>query len=196
MCIGKSEIGRCPRDSVCNRSMAELEIHHEHEGGEGDPLSKKIGILTSLLAVFLAIVTIASHRAHTEGVLIKANENDQWSLYQAKKIKLHNLELGVDLAAISGSKEEVTGKIVTRYKKEIDRYTAESAKIQKEAEAMEDEVKKTEARALRYDVGEGLIEIGLVLSSLYFIARKKYFPVIGVISGVLGIAIAASALFL
>jgi hypothetical protein len=43
---------------------------------------------------------------------------------------------------------------------------------------------------LRFDFGEGLLEIGLVLTSLYFISRSKLFPVIGVISAVLGTAIA------
>ncbi len=95
--------------------MAELEIHHELEGAEKDPLGKKIGVLASVLAVFLAVVTNASHRAHNEEVLTKADENDQWSLYQAKKIKLHNLELGVDLAAMIGSKEEGTAKMVSHY---------------------------------------------------------------------------------
>ena len=76
--------------------MAELEIHHEH-GEEHDPLGKAIGIMASVLAVLLAIVTIMSHRAHTEGVLLKTDANDKWSYYQANRIKYHNLELGTDL---------------------------------------------------------------------------------------------------
>ena len=75
--------------------MAELEIHHEVEGA--DPLGKKIGVLASILAVLLGVVTIISHRAHTDAVLFKADANDKWSFYQAKKIKFHSLELGVDL---------------------------------------------------------------------------------------------------
>jgi hypothetical protein len=176
--------------------MAELEIHHETEGAEKDPLGQKIGILTSLLAVCLAIVTIASHRAHTEGVLTKADENDKWSLYQAKKIKLHNLELGVDISAMIGVKDEESLKRVERFKKEIERYNKESEATQEEARGMEKEMKTLEDRALRDDLGEGLIEIGLVLSSLYFIAKKTYFPLIGVISGGIGIVIALTGLFL
>ncbi len=61
---------------------------------------------------------------------------------------------------------------------------------------MEGKVKTIEDRALRYDVGEGLIEIGLVLSSLYFVSKKTYFPIIGVIAGAAGIVIAATALLL
>ena len=48
-----------------------------------------------------------------------------------------------------------------------------------------------EARALCFDFGEGLLEIGLVLTSLYFISRSKLFPVLGA-SAALGIAIAVS----
>ena len=176
--------------------MAELEIHHEHEGAGHDPLGQKIGILASVLAVCLAIVTIASHRAHTAGVLTKADENDQWSLYQAKKIKLHNLELGVDLAGMIGAKDEASAKRLEHYKQEIKRYGAESDTIEKGAESMEAKVKRLEDRALRYDVGEGLIEIGLVLSSLYFISKKAYFPIIGVIAGTLGIAVAVMGILL
>jgi Domain of unknown function (DUF4337) len=176
--------------------MAELEIHHEHEGADKDPLGQRIGILASLLAVCLAIVTIASHRAHTAGVLVKADENDQWSLYQAKKIKLHNLELGIDIAAMIGNKDEEAAKRVERYKKEIERYNQESEGVQEKATSMEEDVKKLEDRALRYDVGEGLIEIGLVLSSLYFISKKSFFPLIGVIAGGLGIVVALMGLLL
>ena len=56
------------------------------------------------------------------------------------------------------------------------------------------ESKKVEQRALRYDFGEGLLEIGLVLSSLYFIARRKLFPIVGVASGLIGLLIAITGL--
>ena len=75
--------------------MAELEIHHEVE--VNDPFGKKIGVLASILAVLLGVVTIVSHRAHTDAVLFKSEANDKWSFYQAKRIKFHSLELGVDL---------------------------------------------------------------------------------------------------
>jgi len=69
--------------------MAELEIHHE--GAENDPTGKKVGILAAVLAVILAIVTIESHRSHTEAILFKTEASDQWNFYQAKKLKSHNM---------------------------------------------------------------------------------------------------------
>ncbi|MSV28740.1 MAG: DUF4337 family protein [Bryobacterales bacterium] len=59
--------------------MAELEIHHE--GHETDPTGKKIGVLASVLAVGLALVTISSHRAHTHGIILKTEANDRWQYY-------------------------------------------------------------------------------------------------------------------
>ena len=41
---------------------------------------------------------------------------------------------------------------------------------------------------LRFDIGEGLLELGLVLCSLYFLARKSFFPIFGVLSAIAGTA--------
>ncbi len=65
-----------------------------------------------------------------------------------------------------------------------------------EARKKEAEAVRVERRALRYDFGEGLLEIALVLSSLYFISRKMLFPVIGIIAGVAGIVMAFRGLAL
>jgi hypothetical protein len=69
--------------------MAELEIHHEHEHSS-DPLGQKVGVMASLLAVLLAVVTIASHREHTAAIIHKSGSNDQWAYYQATRVKLHS----------------------------------------------------------------------------------------------------------
>ena len=65
-------------------------------------MGQKVGVLAAVLAVLLAVVSIASHRAHTMAVVEKSEANDQWSLYQSKRIKFHSLELGVDLVSLLG----------------------------------------------------------------------------------------------
>jgi len=174
--------------------MAELEIHHEVEGGEKDPFGLRVGILASILAVLLAIVTIASHRAHTEGVLVKSDANDKWSYYQSKRIKLHSIELGEELVTLIAPKNGESATALNHIKGEKKKYEKESKEIQEQAEALEHRVERFEARALRYDFGEGLIEIGLVLSSLYFISKKKYFPAMGLIAGIAGTIAAITGL--
>jgi hypothetical protein len=175
--------------------MAELEIHHEH-AHEEDPLGRTIGILASVLAVLLAITTILSHRAHTEGVLLKTDANDKWSYYQASRIKYHNLELGEDLINSLPTKTAEAEKILGRYEKDKEKYDKRADKIQEEAKELEKETAHLESRALRFDLGEGMLEIGLILTSLYFISKSKLFPTIGLIAALVGIAAAASGLLL
>ena len=80
--------------------MAELEIHHESEHAI-DPMGQRVGVLAALLAVVLAIVSIASHRTHTEAIMQKSSANDAWAHYQSTRVKFHNLELGESLVGAS-----------------------------------------------------------------------------------------------
>jgi predicted amidohydrolase len=175
--------------------VPELEIHHE-VAHENDPIGKRIGVLAAILAVALALTTIVAHRTHNQAIVLKTEANDQWQFYQSKRMKFHNLELGQDLIAALGAREEAAEKVLTRYEKEKARYEKEGEEIQQEAKRTESEVSRAERRGLRYDVGEGMLEISLILTSLYFISRKKYFPLIGLVAGLGGAVVTATGLFL
>ena len=175
--------------------MAELEVHTEAEGG--DAFGKTIGVLAAVIAVLLAVVTIVSHRAHTDAVLMKSEANDKWSYYQSKRIKFHSLELGEDLVNVLGdSKNPAAQKMLEKYGSDKKKYAHDSDVAQQAAKDQDAEAEKVEARALRYDFGEGLLEIGLVLTSLYFISHSKLFPVMGGLSAVFGVGIAITGLLL
>ena len=168
--------------------MAEIEI--KTEGGESDPLGQKVGVLAALLAVCLAVVSIQSHRAHTTAVVERSEANDKWSQYQSNRIKFHSLELGVDLMNVLGREKPTAEETIARYETQEKKYEKESKEVKDEATKKEEETRHTEDRALRYDLGEGMLEIGVVMASLYFISRKKLFPVVSLIFGVSGIVIA------
>jgi hypothetical protein len=174
--------------------MAELEVRTE--GESADPFGKKIGVVASVIAVLLAVVTIVSHRAHTDAVLKKSEANDKWSYYQSKRIKFHSLELGEDLLGVLGGNSAAAQKTLEKYGAEKKKYAHDSDVAQAAAKDQDKEAADVEAQALRYDFGEGLLEIGLVLTSLYFISRSKLFPALGITSAVLGVGIAASGYLL
>jgi hypothetical protein len=173
--------------------MAELEIHHESEHSI-DPMGQRVGILAAFLAVALAIVSIASHRTHTEAIIQKSAANDAWSHYQSTRLKYHNLELGETLAAIVGAKGPAAEKALAGIAAEKKDYDKRGKSTQAEADKAEHAAEAAEHRALRYDIGEGLLEIALVLSSLYFISRKKMFPAIGIVAGIAGTVVALTGL--
>jgi len=170
--------------------MAELEVHTEVESH--DSFGKTIGVMASIIAVLLAVVTIVSHRAHTDAVLMKSTANDKWSYYQSKRIKFHSLELGEDLINVLGPKSPEAQKMLDKYAAQKTKYAHDSDVAQEDAKKQDESAEQVETRALRYDFGEGLLEIGLVLTSLYFISRSKLFPVIGGIGAAAGVALALS----
>ena len=176
--------------------MAELEIHHHGGHEEEDAFGKKVGAMAAVIAIFLAAVTILSHRSHTEAVVEKTEANDQWSFYQSKRIRLHNYELGKDMMQLVAPKGEASEAKIAKYEKEMARYEKETEQIQEKAKEHERESKLQEDRALRFDLGEGFLELGLVLSSLYFLSKKKLFPAVGLVGAILGIILGASGLML
>ena len=173
--------------------MAELEIHHESEE-KHDPMGQRVGVMAAVLAVALAVVTIASHRTHTEAIIARSEANDKWQQYQSTRVKFHSLELGADLmTALAPANVETK---VKKYEKDKIKEEEKGKEIMKDAKEKEGETTHAEARALRYDFGEGLLEIALVLSSLYFISKKKLFPVVGIVAGLAGLTIAATGLMM
>ena len=168
--------------------MAEVEIHTGHDH-PGDHFAQRVGVAIGVIGIILAIVTIGSHRAHTQAVINRTEENDQWSFYQAKKIRQQILDVGVDLARTLTSDESRVQGVVDKYSKQSARYADETQDIEKEAHAKHEQTAREEGRAIRLDIGEGFLELGLVLSSLYFLSKRKFFPVLGITAAVIGTAL-------
>jgi hypothetical protein len=174
--------------------MAEIEIHtsHEHEHG-GDAFTKGVSVMVGVIGIVLAFVTIASHRAHTAAVIHRTEANDQWSFYEAKKEREHLMDVAAGLlGVVQVAQPDKAQALGAQYAKERDRYAADATGIQKLAQDREAESRREEARGLRLDLGEGLLELGLVLTSLFFLARKRLFPVIGILAAVVGSIVAAT----
>jgi len=175
--------------------MAEIEIHHEH-GHEADPLAKRVGLAVGIIGVVLAVVTIAAHREHTAAVIERTKSNDQWAYYQAKKIREHTSEVGNEIVtalATDAARADIASK---RLEAMATKYKDEAEEIQKQAREFDAATDRAEHKALRFDLGEGFLELGLVLSSLYFLGRQVFFPLVGGVSAAIGIVVALSAMAL
>jgi hypothetical protein len=164
--------------------MAEIELKPEHVS---DPYTRGVGILVGVVGILLSVVTIASHRAHTEAVIERTESNDQWAFYQAKKIRENTDDVALTLLGALAPKASADAALA-KLQTARDKYADDAKDIMKEAQASEARQKLEERRALRFDIGEGLLELGLVLCSLYFLARRTFFPAFGVLSSIAGTA--------
>ena len=63
--------------------------------------------------------------------------------------------------------------MLAKYADQKKKYSRDSDIAQDDAKKQDEMAEHVEGKALRYDFGEGLLEIGLVLTSLYFISRSK-----------------------
>ncbi|HXC07684.1 MAG TPA: DUF4337 family protein [Steroidobacteraceae bacterium] len=163
--------------------MAEIEVKPEHAA---DPNTRRVGIMVGVVGILLSVVTIAGHRAHTQAVIHRTESNDAWAYYQAKKIREYTSEVTVSVLQTLAADPAKTAAPVQKLSAARDKYAADAEKIQEDAKRKDEESEVEERRALRFDIGEGLLELGLVLCSLYFLARNGFFPVFGVLAAAAG----------
>jgi hypothetical protein len=177
--------------------VQEFAKQMKESGESGEESLRSISLGISILAVLVAMVTVLGHRSHTEAVLMQSRAGDQWNEYQAKKIRMDNLSVDVDLLALQPSNDASAVAAKTKeYQAHIDKWKADLAEEEKRARDFEREVTRAEAQAARYDLGEALLQIAVVLSSITLFTRKRAYFLLGLSLGVAGIIFAASALLI
>ena len=175
--------------------LSELQENAEH--GRENPSLAPISVTMGILAVCVAVVSLLGHRSHTEELLTQNRATDQWSYYQAKNIRRHEYEMGVDLLSMTEFKDKVQAdKVREKYQREAERYTKEQAEVEEQAKDLEKESALAQRKADRFDLGEVFLEIALVISSLALLSRKRAFWYLGIVSGLAGLAVAATAFLL
>ncbi len=162
------------------------------EGGE-ESLTN-ISLAISILAVLVAMVTVLGHRSHTQAVLMQAREDDQWNFYEAKKIRQDSLEVVIDQMTLAPSLDaKATAAKIAEYRAHVAKWNEDLKEAQKTADEYKDEVEKAEAKAVRFDLGEALLQISVVLSSITLFTRRKSFFYGGLALGLAGLLVAGSA---
>jgi hypothetical protein len=171
--------------------LSELQENAEH--GRENPSLAPISVTMAILAVCVAVVSLLGHRAHTEELLTQNKATDQWAYYQAKNIRRHNYEMGVDVLALMEFKDKAQAdKIREKYQHEAERYTKEQAEVEEQAKDLEKESALAQRKADRFDLGEVFLEIALVISSLALLSRKRFYWLLGMVSGLAGLGVAAT----
>jgi len=173
----------------------ELQEHAEH--GSHEATLRPVAFTMSVLAVLVAVTTVLGHRTHTEAVLFQNKATDQWNEYQAKKIRSYNTSLASDLlAVVTITDKDAAAKIAGEYKNHQKKWDDELKDEQEKAETLEEKVEEAEARATRFDLGEALLEIGLVITSVTLLTRNRLYWYFGIAFAMAGILSALSVLML
>jgi hypothetical protein len=158
---------------------------------------RPVAFTISVLAVLVAICTVLGHRTHTEAGLLQTKAADQWNLYQAKKIRANDTLLAIDvLSVVTVNDKDAAAKIVKGYKDHQDKWNDDLKEEQDKAQELEADVALQEQHAVRFDLGEALLEIALVISSVTLLTRNRLYWYLGMLFGLAGVLSAASVLLL
>jgi hypothetical protein len=171
------------------------ELQEHAEEAAHDRMMMPVALTMTVLAVLVAVVTVLGHRTHTEVVLDQDKATDKWGEYQAQKTRSYNTTLSIDLMKVlTITDKETANKLVEGYRQHQEKWAEETKEDMAEALALENEVKLSEAKADRFDFGEALLEIGLVITSITLLTHKRIywfvglgFSVVGIVAAVLGV---------
>ena len=166
----------------------QAEQTEEAEKAERANSLRPVAFTMSLLAVLVAVTTVLGHRTHTEAVLKQAKASDTWNEYQSKKNRAYDTTLVNDLlSVVTIADKDTAQKIVKGYADHKDKWADDLKEEDKEARALEAEVKGAEVRANFFDFGEALLEIGLVVSSVTLLTRSRIYWYLGIGASIIGV---------
>ena len=171
--------------------------HAEHAAHEGNPFLTTVSVTIAVLAVMAATVgsfesleTADTINDKSEAAYLQNKASDQWSFFQAKSLKKNLYTLAADSA----------GPKADGYLAKAKHEGADQDKAQDEAKKLEAESRRDQAlsqlhenRHHRLTVGATLLEIGIAISTIAIITRKRWPWVISAILGMAGAVVAASA---
>lgn len=176
----------------------EMQEYSERLKEAGEASLTRVSVIISVLAVLVALVTVLSHREHTEAVLSQARASDRWSEYQGRRIRQSEAALLADwLTAVAAPSPQGTAEQTTQFKAQL---TARQKALQeqldddsREAKSLEQEVTRAERRAARFDMGEALLQIAVILASVTLLTKRGIYVLAAAFLGLAGIAAGAAA---
>ena len=173
------------------------ELQENAEHAEHEQTLRPVALTMTILAVLVAVVTVLGHRTHTEAILNQNKATDQWNYYQAHKIRANETALAGDLlSVVTVTDKDAAKKIAKSYADHQAKWVDDLKDEQEKAEALEVKVEQAEARADRFDLGEALLEIGLVITSVTLLTRTRLYWYVGLAFALGGVVSALSVLFL
>jgi hypothetical protein len=163
------------------------ELQESQEKG-GESGLKMVSFTMSVLAVLLAMTTVLGHRTHTEAVLQQNRVSDQWNFYQAKKIRATDARVAGDMiGALAAPGNAAAQKVADAEHAYAQKESTDLADEQEKAKDLEKEVAVAEKKAGHFDLGEALLQIGVIVTSITLLTRRRYYWHMGMFFGALGI---------
>lgn len=155
-----------------------------------------VSLTIAILAVLVAMVTVLGHRAHTHAVLEQTRAADKWNEYQARKIRVQQTQIAYDLLSLQPTNNPAAAQArLETYRAAITKWQAELDRDVEKAQELETGVEHAEREAARFDLGEALLQISVVLASITLLTRHQRYVIAALVLAAVGVIVAGSAFF-
>src|SRR5258707_2621263 len=191
----------------------EHQIEHEEHGhgGRGKPVaesrSKKIALLISGIALFLALAEMFGKSAQTEGISLNIKASDSWNFFQPKPIRQTTLRTAAQALALEANTVPDQARRAALLKQADDwmntvaRYESDPTEkdgrkeLRAQAEAYEHQRDTYLARYHHYEFASAAYQIAIVLASAAVITGIVALVYTALRLGLIGLAFMALGFF-
>jgi hypothetical protein len=163
---------------------------------------KGVAITTTVLAVCASIAGSRSAVCVARNQLLTSLEGSTWAYYQAKSIKQTLLEtqrkaFEAEVIGNKNAEQKVfLEKELQSSAAEIERYGKEKDQIQKDAKTVASDNAVVADRSKQFTLSVVFFQIGIMLSSVSVLVKRKEMWVAGVVFGLIGLFFLANGLLL
>jgi Domain of unknown function (DUF4337) len=186
---------------------AHENLEHAEHAEHASHTNKKIALLISVLALFLAFSETLGKSAQTAAITYNVTSNDLWAFFQAKTIRMtvlrtaaEQMQIEADRASEPDSKARLVRTIDT-WRKTVARYDDEPStnegrkQLAERAKQAEEKRELAMARYHHYELASAVFQIGIVLASATIITGMVALGFLAGALGVVGLAFTAIGLW-
>jgi hypothetical protein len=185
----------------------EHQIEHEEHGHGGgrrkslaESTNKKIALLISVIALFLAFSETLGKKSQTEGISLNIKASDTWNFFQAKTIRQTTLRTAAQAIMVEAAtttdetRKAALLKQADDWMKTVARYESDPAEkdgrkeLRALAEKYEHERDTHLARYHHYEFASAAFQIGIVLASAAVITGMMALVYVAGGLGIVGLA--------
>lgn len=148
-----------------------------------DQWNIRVALTTSILAVLAALSNLESEQKTSNAIMLKnsaifyqAKASDQWSFYQAKKIKLHmavNQQHLIGLFHAPEKEEARLGGLISKYRKQVGDIRTKAIDFEKSRDHMNGLSDRELAHHHAFALSVVCFQISIVLSSTAVMLRRN-----------------------
>lgn len=181
-----------------NMEHAEHIEHASHS-------NKGIALLIAILALFLAFSETLGKSAQTSAISYNVQSNDDWAFYQAKTIRMGQLQTAADMMGLL-TKTATDADLKAAVAKQLDAWRKEAARndddpgrngrkqLMERARASEEHRETALARYHNYEFASAAFQIGIVLASATIITGMIWLAWVAGGLGLIGLGFTAVGL--